>query len=252
MCYGMRRMLPFITHFPKAAAPFEAVAEQLLDAYEDYVARSARAPEPKELIDGIYQFITIATQLDDEPGSETRFSAEDVTRMGDYAVSLMSELSEWSLDLGLDEISETLDFLLLNTAYWVHRHGGTLLSLEPVVNAIANVANNLRGPEELAELTRFTDTLIASVADEIKHDEDSTDPNRPWRILLFNRGIMATRSHEPGLMERAFDDLVQYLPNDAPGFFSEAMQQMEIIKYPPPVRSVVERYFDRFIHHRMH
>jgi hypothetical protein len=71
-------------------------------------------------------------------------------------------------------------------------------------------------------------------------------PSRPWRVLLLNRAIVATRSQRPALMVAAFDSLVEHLPEDAPDFFREGMGQMEALQYPAPVRELMQRYYDRW------
>jgi hypothetical protein len=45
-------------------------------------------------------------------------------------------------------------------------------------------------------------------------------------------------------MEAAYHTLVSHLPEEAPGFFRQGMQQMDAIGYPPQVRAVVKRWFD--------
>ena len=69
------------------------------------------------------------------------------------------------------------------------------------------------------------------------------DPSDPWRLLLINRAIVATRSHNPELIESAFDAVLESLPGDAPKFFAEGMEQMTILDYPDDVREVVRRYY---------
>ena len=76
---------------------------------------------------------------------------------------------------------------------------------------------------------RFTKALVAS-------------RGRPWRVLLLNRGIVATRSHDPSTMEEAFTFLIRHLPEDAAQFFAAGMQQMEALNYPAHVRQVMEKY----------
>jgi hypothetical protein len=58
----------------------------------------------------------------------------------------------------------------------------------------------------------------------------------------LNYGIVATRSHQPEIIEIAYDALVKNLPQDARQFFKEGLQQMDIVGYPDAVREVVERY----------
>jgi uncharacterized protein YigA (DUF484 family) len=48
------------------------------------------------------------------------------------------------------------------------------------------------------------------------------------------------------MMEHAFDTLIQYLPEEAPEFFRQGMEQMEALNYPQQVREVVERYNDEW------
>ena len=69
------------------------------------------------------------------------------------------------------------------------------------------------------------------------------NPRDPWRLLLINRAIVATRSHNRELMESAFDALLENLPSDAPSFFAEGMEQMAVIDYPDHVRELMKRYY---------
>ena len=43
-------------------------------------------------------------------------------------------------------------------------------------------------------------------------------------------------------MEAAFAVLCEKLPEDATRFFSEGMEQMNVLDYPPHVRKVMEKY----------
>ena len=54
-------------------------------------------------------------------------------------------------------------------------------------------------------------------------------------------------------MEEAFSVLTRALPEDAPGFFSQGMEQMDLLNYPRHVRDVMDRYYrkwsvDRSLH----
>ena len=91
----------------------------------------------------------------------------------------------------------------------------------PVVNGAASVANSLKQPGDLGQLYGLLTEVVNAVKPQISQDTASTDPTRPWRILLLNRAIVATRSHQPALMEEAFEALVEHRPDAAPGFFRE-------------------------------
>ncbi|MEW8206798.1 MAG: hypothetical protein AB2746_11800, partial [Candidatus Thiodiazotropha taylori] len=64
------------------------------------------------------------------------------------------------------------------------------------------------------------------------------------RSLLINQASIATRSHRPGLIERAYEIPDEYIPEEAPAFFKEGMSQMDALNYPQQVREVVEKYYN--------
>ena len=79
------------------------------------------------------------------------------------------------------------------------------------------------------------------------------NPEHPWRVLNLNRAIVATHTHNPRVMEEAFETLLQNLPEDAPAFFREGMGRMEALNYPPRVREVMERYYRKWcLQHTLH
>jgi hypothetical protein len=121
-------------------------------------------------------------------------------------------------------------------------HEGRIDTLEPVVDALALLANNTREPSRLEALSHVISRIVAAVSPLISQDLEKLNPGRPWRVLLLNQSIIATRSHNPELMEQAFAVLTGKLPEDAARFFSEGMQQMDALNYPAPVRKVMEKY----------
>ena len=85
--------------------------------------------------------------------------------------------------------------------------------------------------------------IMAATSPMIARDLEIVNPGRPWRLLNLNRAIVATRTHQPDIMEEAFSTLAEQLPNDAPGFFTQGMEQMDLLNYPPQVREVMDRYY---------
>lgn len=97
------------------------------------------------------------------------------------------------------------------------------------------------------------DQIIGAVSPVIREDLEKINPGRPWRVLLQNHGIVATRGHNTASMEQAFRTLTRYLPEDAARFFTEDMKQMEALNYPPQVRAVMEQYHRRWtLNHSLH
>ena len=130
----------------------------------------------------------------------------------------------------------------VNLALWIASHNGQIETLEPVVDGLALAANTTQEPQQLEQLSNIIKRIIEAVATSVSQDLEKMNPGRPWRMLLLNHGIVATRSHNTGLMEEAFGLLTSNLPEDATRFFDEGMQQMEALDYPPHVRKTMEKY----------
>ena len=180
-------------------------------------------------------------------------ATEDVTEIGEYAIRLIENLAATVEKLGLQEQRTAIADLFLNIGLWIAHQGGLIDTLEPIVDAVAMSANSSRSPQELEALSEVIRQMIKAVPAVISQDLETINPGRPWRVLLLNHGIVATRSHNPELMETAFAVLTEKLPADAARFFSEGMQQMEALDYPDPVRKVMEKYHrkwnvDRSLH----
>jgi hypothetical protein len=168
----------------------------------------------------------------------------DLNELGDYAIQMLSDLSAAAASLQLDRESQQLEDLTLPMGLWISRHGGELRTLAPIVNALARLANTLREPETLSQLYQLTREVQHAVDEATCQDLEKTNPGRPWRLLLMNQAIIATRSHQTQLIDEAYHQLVEALPEEAPRFFEEGMQQMELLGYPPVVRQVVEKYYN--------
>ena len=179
-------------------------------------------------------------------GLQETLSDEDVdlNELGDYAILILSDLASVASHLSLESESQQLEDLTLPMALWIVRQGGELRSLSPIVNALTRFANTLSDPESLGQLYRLSAEVQLAVAPDTRQDQEKSDPDRAWRQLLLNRAIIATRSHQTDLIERAYDELLDALPEEAPGFFAEGMQQMELLDYPQVVRQIVEKYYN--------
>jgi len=206
-------------------------------------SQAGNAADLETLAQTLEQLTDVMTRLESDlqSGGDAGGSA-DVTEIGDYALQLHETLSAASKQRGLDEQQLPLAGLVINIALWVARHGGRIETLEPVANALALVANSCRDPAELRKLSAVISDIIAAVSSVISQDLEKMNPGRPWRVLLLNHSIVATRSHDTDLMEAAFAMLSSRLPEDATRFFSEGMAQMDALDYPPHVREVMEKY----------
>ncbi|MGB5614825.1 MAG: hypothetical protein WBM59_17935 [Sedimenticolaceae bacterium] len=179
--------------------------------------------------------------LEPETQGDTSEAAE-INTLGEYGLHLIEDLSQLALGLEQASLAAEIEQLSLPYALWIARHGGEIKHLAPVVNAVAHFANQTAHPQHMTDLYTQCCELIDATSPACE-DSASSQPGHPWRLLLLNRAIVATRSHNPELMEPAFDAIVECLPGEAERFFAEGMEQMSIIDYPDHVREIVRRYF---------
>ncbi len=198
------------------------------------------------------QFFAVALKLDREEGETGPILSEDVTQLGDYGLNLLLDLIAWAGQLGLRPLTAELQKISIAVADWIVRHQGEIRTLDPVVDGLAALANTMSEAATLEKMADFMSGVLQATAPAIRQDLADPNPARPWRILNINRAIVATRSHNPVLMERIFDELIKALPDDVSDFFAQGMQQMVALDYPPAVRAVMARYHAALTEHKLH
>ena len=222
-----------------------SVAEYL----KDEVADKDDVNSPHNLLSAMDQAIDVMVRADANSSVQSDMSAEsiglleekNITQIGQYSLDLLEAMVSFVQNKTGEQNGELLR-LSLPISLWVARRGGKLSQIDMVVNSLAGYANEVKESHLLAELAATIKEVIDACDDNIRQDLEQTNMMRPWRILNLNYGIVATRSHQPELIEQAYDALVKNLPQDARGFFKEGLQQLDIVVYPDEVREVVERY----------
>jgi hypothetical protein len=225
---------------------FESVAPAVVSASRESGSGTKHADHSPAMQEQAMRRLLELLQIvesDDTSEQELARHDVDVNELGDYAIHLMVDLSAMAGSLKLKSESQKLEDLTLPMALWIARHQGELRTLEPVVNALARLANTLREPSLLAQLYQMAAELQQAVDEWVRKDLEKSNPGRPWRLLLMNQAIIATRSHQPGLIDEAYQHFAEALPEEAPRFFEEGMRQMEALNYPREVRQVVEKYY---------
>lgn len=230
----------------------EHASFKINDAYAERNPAPADKATPSQLAEGAVRFVALALRLDRTEGETSTLAKEDVTQLGDHGLNLLMELAGWARNLNLEEPRHDIESVTLSATDWIMRHHGEIRTLEPVVDALAAIANNMADQRKLQALTEFMGRIVGAVAPYLRQDVEIANPGRPWRVLLINRGIVATRSYNTTLIELAYEELTRELPLEAPRFFAEGMEQMQALDYPRPVREIVMRYFEKWSRPRMH
>lgn len=218
-------------------------AEQLIEQWRCHPPEEAQE-NPTRLVESMRDLCEVLHAIESgEGGANTDEEAPDreVDVLGNYGLELLLQLSEMASGLGMTECSVELENISLPLAAWIARQGGEIRQLPPVINALARHANQTTSPHTMLELFNLATEVFEAVSPHVI-DSDSENPMNPWRLLVINRAIVATRTLEPAIMEPAFRAIVEYLPEDAPRFFEEGMRQMDIIGYPDRVREVMSRF----------
>ena len=236
-------------NLPELADTMLALCESTRSVAESAQKPASHLADPQQICEGLGRFTDIIRHLDQQPGATVEhFDANDAANeykeLSDSGLNLLTQLGDWCDRLELTETRAALDEVIVTLGVWAARHLGSLHTVEPIVDSLSKVANSSTDPIFLAELSHVYREIADAVAPVIKQDFDKSNPGRPWRILNLNYAIVATRSHQPEIMEQAFAQLLIRLPEDAAGFFTEGMEQMDVIGYPEHVRRVMEKYFE--------
>jgi hypothetical protein len=215
------------------------VVEEISDAWSDDNRSTEGNEAPPELLqEALQQLILVLRQAE----SIRKVDEADIGELGEYGLKMLTELSQISHELKLQEVLEKLELLALSLALWVIQQKGELHSIGLVVNGLARVANFTTDTFELERLFHTIGEIMEAIQPLEAGETMPASTREPLQLLLLNRAIVATRAHLPRLMEVAFSDVIEKIPEAAPGFFHEGMEQIELQGYPEPVSNVIERY----------
>ena len=136
--------------------------------------------------------------------------------------------------------------LFVSLAVWFARRHAVLENLQGTADNFAILVNGENDTGELAYLSQLMDEVLTAASEELKNDEDRSNPWRPWRVLNLNSGVAATRSLDTALMQSTFEKLEHRLPYDLPGFFWDGKRQMDTQDVPREVRDLIRRYAEKW------
>lgn len=205
------------------------------------------------LLDKFEEYFNIVASVNLRSSEDRLIDATEATEISDYGFVLLLKLIDLMERLDLPHKRKEIEQISLVFARWTISCHGTINYLEPVVNAIAQLANLMKEREALLALSELIAEIVDHCSLELKKDQlDDNEEFHPWRLLHVNRGIVATRTHDLEVMKQAFDEFLIYLPQQATGFFAEGMKEMDALDYPPHVRKVMEFYFHQNPSVRVH
>ena len=216
---------------------------QLISYFQELLASLKEGSQPldNKTNTAVERLIKI---LDIHQADATGLSEDELTEIGDLGMYLLDSLLESSNTT--TEQQSLFNYIALAFSFWIARNKGTLRQIDHAVNALAQVANSLHDKVILEALFEAAAFILLQTDEAIKTPADSLTQGDPWYALNMNFGIVATRTHTPELMESAYETLIYNYPDSAPGFFKQTMTEMVRLGYPQHVRTVVERYHERY------
>ena len=238
----MPRMELPIVDMSQILERLESLSEELCNVWDTQSATEDQVLSPEELCLAMRRLGVLLLQIDESDEGDESLGAKELNALGAHGLHLISALAGAARSYRMDDQAQEIQRQCVPFAVWLARHGGELSDLQPMVNALAELANGLTRPDDLARLHQQMDEIIDAASPSLSEDR----PSDPWRLLMLNRAIVATRSHNPQLIQQSYDAVIEALPDAAQQFLSEAMEQMDLLNYPAAVRTLVEGYFKRF------
>jgi hypothetical protein len=225
---------------------FDTLATYILSAYALRAVEEAGEASPPHLVQTLREFFATCVRLDTEYGEASPLPVEDSAGFTDAALHCLADLCGWLPRLDIVDHEAALDRVLLGVAVWGLSHEIELTPSDPLVNALAHVANDAASKQDLAAIYGIMQGIIGAVPETVKSDLEKSNPYRPWRILLLNFAIVAIRTQDIPMMLYAFDLLERYLPEECSGFFAEAVTQSQRSAFPDEVRGLLDAELSRW------
>ncbi len=198
---------------------------------------------PLALASALSDFFELASGLESQ---DQQLESEDISEVAHYAMDLIDRLESQLWYLDIHDLRDNLSRLFVSLAVWFVQRNAVMDNLQGAANSFAILVNGENNPDELATMSRLMDEVLEAASDEMKIDEDRSDPWRPWRVLNLNSGVAATRALDSELMRTIFEKMERRLPYDLPGFFADGKRQMDTQEVPQEVRDVMTMFAEKW------
>jgi hypothetical protein len=235
---------------PVIAIESDAISDLALEITQAVLARSEEAQSvmqdpsgPLALARALSDFFQIAGAL--ESGA-AGLAQEELDEFCAYGLDLLDRLAFLVRKVEIMDKLDAVARMFASMGVWVARRGATIDNLEGTADGFGRIVNATSATEDLRDLCGLMEEVIGAASTRLQLDEDRGDAWRPWRVINLNAGIAATRSLDPELMERTFNQMGRRLPYDMPGFVADGMRQVAVQNVPDGVKDVMRRYTEKW------
>lgn len=203
---------------------FDTLARALNAAYSQRHGGATAPADCVTLLALLGEFLEFMARADREHGPDGALPLVDADLACADALRAAAALESWLHRLDLAAQQSELDTLILGIALWTMRHDCALHVPEPVVNALARLANRAATRQDVAAAFAMMQGVIEHLKPLIAADLEQSNPERPWRMLHLNFAITGIRSGDVKLASHAFSALNAGLPHERAGFYDEALR----------------------------
>lgn len=232
------------------ATEVDAISRMTLEVMQAVLAENEKQQKltedglgPLALASALSDFYQISSIMESGNGV---MDSDQVSEFAEYGLDLLDRLA-WQLRMmEIMDQRERMAHIYASLGLWLVHRDAVLDNLEGIADGFAWIVNGLTDTGDLGEICQRIEEVAKAASEKKQMDEDRSSPWRPWRVLNLNAGIAATRSRDPRLMERVFENLGRRLPDDMPGFLADGRRQMMTQNAPEAVRAVMNRYAEKW------
>jgi hypothetical protein len=228
----------------------DAISQMTLEVMQAVLAENEKEHKlaedglgPVALASALSDFYQISSIMESGNGV---MDSDQISEFAEYGLDLLDRLAYQLRFMEIMDQRDRMAHIYASLAVWLARREAVLDNLEGIADGFAWIVNGLEETSDLGEMCQLMEEVAKAASEKKQMDEDRSNPWRPWRVLNLNAGIAATRSCDPQLMERVFENLGRRLPYDMPGFLADGKRQMMTQNVPEAVREVMNRYAERW------
>jgi hypothetical protein len=219
---------------------FEALAASLHAAYRQRHGGAATADDCIALLALLEESLAFMARTDAEHGADAPLPLADGDIACADALRASAALEGWQNRLDLTTRQADLDTVILGISLWAMRHDLALHAPEPVVNALARLANRASTRQDVAAAYALMQGAIEHLKPQLAADLEQSNPERPWRMLHLNFAITGIKSGDTVLAGHAFSALNAGLPHEREGFYDEALRLARQSGLPDEMTALIQ------------
>ncbi|MEJ2575608.1 MAG: hypothetical protein P8106_02700 [Gammaproteobacteria bacterium] len=228
----------------------DAISDLALEVMQAVLARGEEAQAvmeadagPLALARALSDFFQVAGAL--EAGA-ARLEQDELDEFCAYGLDLLDRLAFLVRKTEIMDKREAVARMFASMGVWFARRGATIDNLEGTADGFGMIVNGTTGTDDLRALCGLMEEVTEAASMRLQLDEDLGNAWRPWRVINLNAGIAATRSLDPELMARTFENMGRRLPYDMPGFLADGMRQAALQNVPDAVLEVLRSYTEKW------